>query len=102
MNVTVGLAQMHPKSGNLEANLKTHLEYIEEAKKHGVELLVFPELSLTGYNLQDLVYEVATEPTENNPIFKQLLDASHTMDLMVGFVDLDSRARYYIGAAYLS
>jgi len=104
MDVTVGLAQIHPRIGNVEANLQTHLDYIDEAKKHGVDLLVFPELSLTGYNVQDLVYEVAMEATADNPTFAQLMQASadYHMDLMVGFVDRDSRARYFIAAAYLS
>ncbi len=104
MDVTVGLAQIQPKIGNVAANLKIHLEQIKAAKGYGVDLLLFPELSLTGYNLQDLVYEVAMQPTEDDPVFRQLLDASgdQHMDVMVGFVDTDSRARYYIAAAYLS
>lgn len=104
MYLTVGLAQLYPKIGDMAANLKTHLAQIEAAKAHGVQLLMFPELSLTGYNLQDLVYEVAMQPTTENPIFRQLLEASgdHDVDLMVGFVDTDQRARYFIGAAYLS
>jgi NAD+ synthase (glutamine-hydrolysing) len=104
MNVTVGLAQIHPKIGDLAANLNTHLEYIAAAKAHDVGLLLFPELSLTGYNVQDLAYELATPPGGDNPIFRQLLQASadDRMDLMVGFIDTDNRARYFISAAYLS
>jgi predicted amidohydrolase len=104
MYLTVGLAQMYPKIGDVTANLNTHLETIQAAKTQGVQLLVFPELSLTGYNLQDLVYEVATPATPENSVFRQLLQAGadHDMDLMVGFVDTDNRARYFIGAAYLS
>jgi predicted amidohydrolase len=102
MNLTVGLAQMQPRIGDVAANLQIHLDYIAEARRHGVELLIFPELSLTGYNLMDLVSEVATSPTEDDPIFGPLLKISHDLDLMVGFVDTDQRARYYIGAAYLS
>jgi predicted amidohydrolase len=104
MNLTVGMAQIQPKIGDVAANLKLHLEQVETAKRYGVELLLFPELSLTGYNLQDLVYEVAMQPTEDDPNFRQLLEASgdQHMDLMVGFVDTDERARYFIAAAYLS
>ncbi|MEP7285176.1 MAG: nitrilase-related carbon-nitrogen hydrolase [Chloroflexota bacterium] len=103
-NIKVGLAQMQPKIGDVKANLDTHLEYIVAAKNEGVDLLLFPELSLTGYNVQDLVYEIAMQPTEDNPIFQPLLQASadYNMDIMVGFVDTDNRARYFIGAAYLS
>jgi predicted amidohydrolase len=65
-------------------------------------LLCFPELSLTGYTLQDLAYSVATRPTPDNPIFKPLYEASRSLDLVVGFVDEDERHRFYIAAAYLS
>lgn len=102
MRLKVGLAQIYPKIGDPAHNLRLHLEQIEAAR--GVDLLLFPELSLTGYNLQDLVYEVATPPAHDSPIFGPLLEASaaHHMDLMVGFVDTDHRARYYIAAAYIS
>src|SRR5256885_15502378 len=104
MNVTVGLAQMQPKIGDVTANLQTHFDYIDAARKQNVDLLIFPELSLTGYNLEDLVFEIAAQPTEENAAFRQLLQASadYHMDLMVGFVDTDQRARYFIAAAYLS
>jgi len=104
MQVTIGLAQMYPLIGNVATNLATHLKLIAEAKTQGVDLLIFPELSLTGYNLQDLVYEVAMRPNADSPAFKTLLEASRdfAMDLMVGFVDVDERARYFIAAAYLS
>lgn len=104
MHLTVGLAQIYPKIGDVRANLEAHLQQIEAAKAHGAQLLLFPELSLSGYNLQDLVYEVALQPTADDPIFRQLLQASgdYDMDLMVGFVDTDQRARYFIAAAYLS
>src|SRR5215831_11415308 len=104
MNLTLGLAQMYPKIGDVGVNLKKHLALIESAKAQNVDLLIFPELSLTGYNLQDLVYEVAMQPSLDDPTFGQLLQASadHVMDMMVGFVDTDNRARYFIAAAYLS
>jgi len=37
----------------VQANLDKHLQFIEQAEAQGVELVVFPELSLTGYMLQD-------------------------------------------------
>jgi len=78
------------------------LPYIQRAKSEKADLLVFPELSLTGYVLQDLVASVAHKPTEDDPIFKPLLQASRDLDLVVGFVDEDSRHRFYIASAYLS
>ena len=41
MRVKIGLAQMYPKLGDVQANLTQHLNYIEEAKAQGVDLLIF-------------------------------------------------------------
>lgn len=102
MQFKLGLAQISAVLGDVQTNLQKHLEVIEQARAQGVDLLCFPELSLTGYNLQDLSYEVATRPTKDNPIFKPLYEASRSLDVVVGFVDVDSRHRFYIAAAYLS
>lgn len=100
--LTLGLAQIKTKLGDVAANLDKHLEYVDRAAGQGVELLVFPELSLTGYAVQDLVPTLARKPTPADPVFGQLLTASHKLDLMVGFIDEDARHRFYISAAYLS
>lgn len=102
MKLKVGLAQITPRLGDVEANLTLHLRTIEEAAEKGVELLVFPELSLTGYRLRDLTFSVALTPTANNPIFGRLLDASRDLDIVVSFVEADVRQKFYIAAAYLS
>ncbi len=102
MKVKIGLAQITPKLGDVEANLALHLQQIEEAADQGVELLVFPELSLTGYRLQDLTYSVAIRPTVNDPVFGRLLEASRDLDLVVGFVEADKRQKFHIVGAYLS
>ncbi|MDX1663159.1 MAG: nitrilase-related carbon-nitrogen hydrolase [Candidatus Promineifilaceae bacterium] len=102
MNLKVGLAQMTPKLGAIEANLELHLQLIEQAADQGVELLLFPELSLTGYRLRDLAFEVALQPSYKDPVFGRLLGASRDMDIVVGFVESDERQKFYISAAYLS
>jgi NAD+ synthase (glutamine-hydrolysing) len=102
MQLTLGLAQITTVLGDVQANLEKHLATIEQARQKGVQLLCFPELSLTGYSLQDLSYDVALRPEPDNPVFKPLLDASRDLDLVVGFVDEDSRHRVFTAAAYLS
>ena len=102
MKLKVGLAQITPKLGDLEANLERHLQAIEEAAESGVELLIFPELSLTGYRLHDLAFSLAIQPGYKDPIFARLLEASRGMDLVVGFVEADTRQKFFISAAYLS
>jgi predicted amidohydrolase len=102
MKLNLGLAQIATKLGDVDSNLAKHLDTIRQAKEQNVDLLVFPELSLTGYVLQDLVATVAHRPVEEDPVFKHLLQASHDLDLVVGFVDEDSRHRFFIASAYLS
>jgi predicted amidohydrolase len=58
-SVRVGLAQIAPTLGQLDRNLARHHELIDEARTKGADLVVFPELGLTGYQLQDLAAEVA-------------------------------------------
>ena len=53
MKFNVGLAQIAPVLGDVEANLSIHHETIRQARADGDDLLIFPELSLTGYNLGD-------------------------------------------------
>lgn len=102
MNLKLALSQINTKLGKIEANLDTHLKIIDQAVKQGADLLVFPELSLTGYVLQDLVPMVALKPVKTDPIFSQLFKASQKLDLVVGFVEEDRRNRFFISAAYLS
>ena len=102
MKLKLALAQIATKLGDVESNLEKHLDYIQQAKSQKADLIVFPELSLTGYVLQDLVATVAHRPTEDDPVFKHLLKASHDLDLVVGFVDEDDRHRFYIASTYLS
>lgn len=102
MQLKLGLAQINTVLGDPQANLEKHLEFIAQARAQDVDLLVFPELSLTGYYLQDLAAEVATPPAKDSAIFGPLYEASQEMDLVVGYVDEDRRARFSIAAAYLS
>lgn len=102
MKTTLALAQINTKLGDVEANLQKHLSYVKQAKAAGAQLLIFPELSLTGYALQDLASAVAHRPTPEDPIFGPLLEASQELDMVVGFVDEDNRHRFFIAGAYLS
>ena len=102
MKVNIALAQIDTHLGDVNANLEKHLELIHQAESSGADLIVFPELSLTGYCLQDLVPSVAHEASFDDPVFKPLLEASRKMDVVVGFVDADDRHRFFIASAYLS
>lgn len=53
--VRIGLAQINARVGDIEGNLNKILGYISSAKSSGVDILCFPELSVTGYPPEDLL-----------------------------------------------
>jgi NAD+ synthase (glutamine-hydrolysing) len=102
MSISIALAQVGTALGNVQANLEKHLALVQQAHQAGADLVVFPELSLTGYVLQDLTPVVARQPTDQDVTFRHLLQASKKLDLVVGFVEEDQRHRFFIASAYLS
>jgi predicted amidohydrolase len=98
--VRVALAQIAPKLGDLESNLELHRDAIGLARREKAGIVVFPELSLTGYVLRDQVQEIAL--TRQAPLFKRLLRASADADLIVGFVEEAPGHRFHNATAYLS
>ena len=58
----IALAQISPALGDRHRNLTMHLAQIEAARRQNADLIVFPELSLTGYFLRDMVPDVALDP----------------------------------------
>jgi len=57
--IKLALAQISSKREDKKENLRKIEEFIIKAKEQGVDLVIFPELSLTGYVLHDQVYELA-------------------------------------------
>lgn len=49
--ISIALAQIDCMTGQVEENLAMSVKYIEQAAKDGAQVIVFPELALTGYNL---------------------------------------------------
>lgn len=103
MVLRVTLAQISPVLGNVQTNLEKHLDWIADHAAAS-DLIVFPELSLAGYLLYDLVPEVALRVHDpDDPVLSALKQASldYKVDLVVGFVEEDPRHRYYTAAAYI-
>ena len=98
--LTVGLAQIDSRLGDLDANLERHLAWIERAKAQGVDLLVFPELSLTGYRLLHLTTRVALTP--GSPVLERLAEAARPMAVVAGFVEESDRGVLHNSAVLLS
>jgi NAD+ synthase (glutamine-hydrolysing) len=95
----VALAQIAPALGDLRRNLALHLQQIDAARRQGAHAIVFPELSLTGYYLRDMVPDVAL--TTESPELQEIVAAAGDMSVAIGFVERDARHRYYNSAAWI-
>lgn len=96
---TAVLAQIKPKLGCVADNLVLIEERIQLAIDDGKELVVFPELALTGYFLKDLVPEVARRL--DSPEIRRLVDLSRCISIAVGFVEVTDDYRFFNTALYL-
>jgi predicted amidohydrolase len=100
MNLKLAIAQIDCRLAGFESNLQTHLELAAIAAKQGAQIIVFPELSLTGYHLQEKVAEVALP--ENASRLDSLSEQSRQIDILVGLVLESSDHRMYNSALYFS
>lgn len=75
-----------------------HLELIEAARRDQADLIVFPELSLTGYFLRDMVPEVALHRDSSEIV--QLVEAAGPMAIVAGFVEEAGGHQFYNAAFY--
>jgi len=98
VSICVAIAQVSPKLGNVPANLTLYEEQIHAAVGRGVELLVFPELSLTGYFLRDAVPAAAlrTDSAE----MEKLRGFSRELPFVAGLVEESQDHRFYNSAVY--
>ena len=95
--VRVALGQIAPVLGGFDANLARHHELIGAAREQGADLVVFPELGLTGYQLQDLAAEVAIRL--DDPRLADLAAATEDLSVVVSFVEESADHRLFIAAA---
>ncbi|MEM2110493.1 MAG: NAD+ synthase [Candidatus Bathyarchaeia archaeon] len=98
MQMRIAMAQINSTVGDLEGNVRKIMDYIEEAKKRGSNLVVFPELAIVGYPPQDLLYERAFV-RKNKEALNRIIEGNLGMIGVVGFVDYDNDGNLYNAAA---
>jgi NAD+ synthase (glutamine-hydrolysing) len=99
----VALAQFSARLGDVKANAAFHLDIIDRAKRAKADLVVFPELSLTGYTLRDLAEEVALDPY-SDPVFRRIVARCRGLSAVVGFMEERPAEKgiFYNSAAFIS
>src|SRR5512135_2555017 len=92
MKFKVAVAQTDAKVGDIDGNIRHHLEMIERALGNGAQVVVFPELSLSGYTLRDLAWEVGIDPMRK---------VSKSISLAFGLVESCENHGIYNSAVFL-
>jgi predicted amidohydrolase len=90
--VNVTLAQISCKVGDKKCNLEKMAKYVRKAKKTNADIVVFPELSLTGYIVRDLAYELA-EPIKGPSIrFMEEVAKKERVYIVFGMIEKSEKA----------
>lgn len=83
----IGMAQINPIAGNIEYNAKKIAKYIKYSCKIGLDMVVFPELALMGYPIEDTIDRHPIIVEENIKWLKGLAKITVGTTALVGFVE---------------
>ncbi len=92
----VGVYQTDPVLLDVKANLESTIAKIEAAKAKGVDLMVFPELCLTGYFVRERYHEAALRI--DSPEIRRLAAATKKTAAVVGFIEESPAMNFYNSA----
>jgi predicted amidohydrolase len=93
MAFKAAIAQVNPKLGDLKSNLSLYEENIRQGVREKADLLLFPELSLTGYFLRDMVPNIALKLSSREVgLLKKL---SREIAFVAGLVEESADYRFY-------
>jgi predicted amidohydrolase len=98
MNFTIALGQIDSIPGDLAKNVASHVSMAEQAARKGATLIVFPELSLTGYSVKDMTRDLALRPNNPPNILSPLVEQSRSISIIAGAIEEASSFRLYNSA----
>ena len=85
----IALAQINTTVGDLDGNTAKVLDYTARARDLGADLVAFPELAITGYPPEDLLFKHQFIE-DNKARMRQVVEESDGITSIVGFVDSDA------------
>ena len=84
---TIGIAQINPIAGFIEYNAKKIVKYINFAQKTGIDIVVFPELTLMGYPIEDTIDRHPIIVEDNIKWLKEIAKITIKTAAIIGFVE---------------
>ncbi len=97
----IAVAQVTSVLGDIEKNIKHHLEFCDRAIENNADLIVFPELSLTGYSVKDLNFVISLELDKTRALDK-LKAKSKRISIICGLVEEDENFAIYNSGVFIS
>ena len=92
------LAQINTTVGDLRGNTAKTLDYIDRARAQGAHVVAFPELTITGYPPEDLLYKQHLI-RENRTCLDEIVERSTGITAIIGFVDSNAQGDLFNSAA---
>ena len=89
----IALAQISCKRGDKAENIKKIESRVTRAKRQGAELVIFPELSLTGYTMRDQIYELAETIPGHSTTFLEKLARKTGTYIVFGMPELSEKTQ---------
>ena len=83
----LALAQINPIVGDIEGNTARIIEYVERARECGADLVAFPELAITGYPPEDLLFKTSFLQA-NVEAVQRVVAAAKDIAVVVGYVEV--------------
>jgi NAD+ synthase (glutamine-hydrolysing) len=96
--IRIALAQINPTVGDLEVNSQKIIHYIKKAEEAGADIVLFPELAITGYPPEDLLLKPKFI-ADNRAYLDEIAKQAQNVLAIVGFVE--SNQHIYNAAAVL-
>ena len=94
MKLKVSLAQINPTTGDLQGNSRKIIAGIEKARREGAHLVVFPEMCLTGYCLDEkLLINLGFLRANRRYLLNEIAPACKDIAAVVGFLEFDESRR---------
>ena len=90
MKLRVALAQVNPTVGDLAGNAALITTYTEQAKKAGADVIVFPEMVLTGYPVEDLAMRASFRSASKKALAQLGTSVDPSIVSVVGYLDESS------------
>jgi NAD+ synthase (glutamine-hydrolysing) len=97
----IAIAQINTTVGDLAGNREKICRYIDQARSQQVDVIVFPELAITGYPPEDLLHKPHFIQ-DNLKSLREVIKMVYGITAVIGFVDRDQDQRIYNAAAVIT